>query len=76
MKILPIKPMSNYDKLQNLINLSKHAHAHKAPYANKYGVSVEVDSKHFEKGHMWDNMITKYKPAIKEIISKLKRNHG
>lgn len=78
MKIFPLKPMSNYDRFQNIMKIigdTKHINVCKAPEMNGYGINVGANSKHFMKEYFLTRLLSKYKPAVEEIVSKLKRNH-
>lgn len=76
MKIFPLRPMSNYDRFINMMEFMKHAKINRYPAANKYGMEVEVDVKHCAKEDFWNSLFKKYRPAIKEIVAKMKGNHG
>ncbi len=76
MKIFPLKPMSNYDRFQNLMNILEHNRNVQtccAENASKYGIALKVEP---AKRSLWDGIIDRVKPAASEFVAKIKDYHG
>lgn len=78
MKIFPLKPMSNYDKLNNLIKIlgnNKNLQAIPAN-GNKFAINKETGIKYIAKENTCNNIIDKYCSKISEIFKGIQRKNG
>ena len=78
MKILPLKPMSNFDKFDNFMKIVEfHKHAHTTPVSDKEFCSqFSTKTQNITGENTRENIFCKYRTKISEIIKGIKKNNG
>ena len=74
MKIFPLKLMSNYEKYKNLAEIMVNIQS-PTSNCNKYRFENKVNACDNVKQYSVHELFKRYKPVIKEFLSKFKGTH-
>ena len=75
MKIFSLRPLSNYDRIANLLDVMKRIQVNPSG-TNKYGVDIKVDTKYYTQDFDFGSFKKFSQQQISKIVANLRSHHG